>query len=371
MRGRGASVRRVRDLRLLMFPALALLLYSNADAADCVKPEWKDPASFQDQPREARDALAFDFVNRIHGFIVCQRGSLEKRAGGLEPAAVRELVRKDRDVEDRALAEADRMFWCMGAAGQSGLDAAALRAKCDTYIEWAGDARRPEEQSYPEIKSEQRSEHGGVLSFRTLDFGRPGQCNHVQCDKVIGVEVTNLTPVVLRCDVSLAISNREDGPERARQALTLFPGDSFPAARVSSYRDPESIQPEVNCSAARPLPPDLSIPASCVLNWLPRTSAEYPKSLGRGWSSGTALVEFSAGQRHQNVEAIRLVQSDTPHIGQLAQELIGKMSASTNCAGQRYRMRVEYRAYTCVACFIESGSVTMTRDDRLLPESAF
>jgi hypothetical protein len=356
--------------RLLAFSMLAFLVHSGAAAADCARPEWKDPASFQGQPREARDAMAFAFVNRIHEFIVCRRSSLEKRASGLGPAAVQALIQKDRADEDRALAEAERIFFCTGAAGQP-LDPTALRSKCDTYIEWARDSRRPTEPpSYEVLESEQRSEFGGVWSFRTLDFGRPGQCNHAQCPKVLGVEVTNMTPVVLRCDVALTISNRQDGEERGRKLLTLYPGDSFPAARVSSYRDPEHIQPEVNCSAARPLPPDLSIPASCVLNWLPR-SPEYPKRFGRGWSSGTALVEFSTGQRHQTVEAIRVVQADTLSIGEAAQELIGKLSASTNCAGQRFRMRVEYRAYTCYGCFFESGSATMTRDDRLLPESGF
>lgn len=353
--------------RVLWFSMLAWLLCAAGAAAECVKPEWKDPATFMGQAREARDAHAFAFVNRIHEFIVCQRSSLEKRASGLAPPEVRQLIAGDRAIEERALAEADRIFWCTGAAGTES-DPAIVRKKCETYIEWSLDDRRPEDRpSYEELKREQHTAHGGIWSVRTLDFGRPGQCNHAQCDNVLAVEVTNMTPVVLRCDVALTISNPEDGTQRGLQKITLYPGDSFPAAQVSSSRSPENIEPEVTCSAVKPLAPDLSVPASCVLNWLPRSS-QYPKIFARSWNSGTALIEFTAGQRHQTVDAIRIVQADPPYLGKAAMGVVEKLSASTNCAGQRFRMRVEYRPFTCYGCFIEPGTVTMTRDDRLLPD---
>jgi hypothetical protein len=358
---------RLRHWRVLSFSMFALLLGSARAAADCVKPHWQDPASFMGQSRESRDAYSFAFVNRTHEFIVCQRGTLEKRALGLAPPEVRQLILQDREIEDRALADADRIFRCMSIAGREP-DAAIVRQKCETYVEWSlHDMRRKESPGYDALNSAQRIEHGGILSFRTVDLGRPGQCNHAECPNVLGVEVTNQTPVILKCDVALTISNPDDGVQRGQQRITLYPGDAFPAARVASSRKPEAIEPEVSCSAVKPSASDLSVPASCALNWLPRF-LEFPRRFGRSWTSGTALVEFTAGQRHGNLEAIRLVQADSSHLGEAALEHIGKLSASTNCPGQLYRMRVEYRPFTCFYCYFEQGTVAITRDDRLLPD---
>src|SRR6185312_3978759 len=103
-----------------------------------------------------------------------------------------------------------------------------------------------------ELTSQQRSAYGGVWSFRTLDFGRPGQCMDAECDNMFGVEVTNMTPVALTCEAVLTASNRVEGTHRAEQVITLNPGDSLPAARVTIYKSPENIEPEVKCGPAIP-----------------------------------------------------------------------------------------------------------------------
>jgi hypothetical protein len=347
---------------------LALLLSSASAAADCVRPEPKDPATFQGVSRELRDAYAFSYISRIHDFLVCQRRSLEARSRGLAAPDVRQLVLNDRVVEERVLAEANQIFSCMSKAGREP-DPAIVRKQCETYIEWEL-KRRADDPPREALKNDEHHEHGGIWSYRVLDLGRPGQCDDGECDKLLGVEVTNTTPVVLRCEVALSISNRKEGARRGERVIKLYPGDVLPAAQVRSYWAPESVGPQVTCAAARPLAPDFNVPASCVLNWLPRP-VDFPRGFGREWISGSALVEFAVGPGHRSVEAIRLVQADSAEVGRAAQDSIGKFSASTNCAGQRFRMRVEYRPFTCFGCMFESGTVSVTRDDRLLPDVAF
>lgn len=329
-----------------------------------MKPAWPDPVSLKHLTFQARTEYVFTFQNRVHDFILCQRRSLEKRASALPPSKVGQIILQDRAAEERALAEVERIDSCLSLPRRES-DPGVIRKKCEEFVDWALEDRRPPETPYyTELKSEQRSLYGGVWSFRTLDFGRPGSCNHVECDKVLGVEVTNLTPVALRCEVALAVSNPQDGMRRGEAVITLSPGDSLPAAQVRISRAPADIEPEVQCSRATPLAADSRIPAACALNWMPRTFRFSESRMNYSWNSGTALVEFSAGQRYQPPAAIHIVGADSPDIGQRARSLIEKLPFSTNCAAQRFRVRVEYRAFPCHACLSAAGVVTLLRDER-------
>lgn len=356
----------VYSLRFVAFSTLAFLFHSAAATADCIKPAWKDPLSLKHLDVAASTSYVFEFQARVHAFIACQRGSLEKRASGLAPLEVRQLVLRDRETEDRTFAEVIRLDSCLGFARREP-DPVVARTKCEEFIKWALEERRPKQTPYAELKSEQRNEYGGVWSFRTLDLGRPGYCDDAPCDNMFAVEVTNTTAAALKCEVALTVSNRQDGTHRGEQAITLYPGDSLPASRVRIRRSPEDIEPEVTCSPAMPFVPELGVPAACVLNWLPR-AFEYPKGFSHSaWESGAALVEFATQQGHQPAEAINVVQADSSVIGNAARALIEKRNFSTNCAGQRFRVRVEFRAFPCYICSVESGVVTMFRDDRRLP----
>jgi len=355
-------------LRFLTLAALAILLYSEGATADCIKPAWKDPVSLRQLTSEERVAFAFAFQTRVHEFVACQRDTLEKRARGLAPADVRQLILRNRAAEERALVEADRIEWCIRLA-QHETDPAVVRTKCDGYIESAlAERRAPEPPPYRALNDEQRSAYGGVWSYRTLDLGRPGQCMDAPCDNRLGVEVTNMTPVVLRCEVALTISHPDAGTQRGEQVITLIPGDSLPAAQVAMYRAPENIEPEVSCSPAAPFARVTGVPAACALNWVPRAYTPYPRSWTRSsWESGAALVEFAVRRNFDPPEAIRVVQADSPDVGRAAQSLIERMAPSTNCPGQRFGVRVEFRPFPCSACLPESGTVTMYRDDRASP----
>ena len=358
---------RLDTLRFVALTTLAFLFHSATATAGCIKPAWADPLSLKHLDRAASTSYVFEFQARVHEYITCQRGSLEKRASGLAPAEVRQLVLRDRETEDRALAEVIRLDSCLYFARQEP-DPVVARTKCEDFIHWALEERRPPKQpAYTELKSEQRNEYGGLWSFRSLDLGQPGHCDDAPCENMFAVEVTNTTAVVLRCEVALTVSNRQDGIHRGEQVITLYPGDSLPAARVRIRRSPEGIEPEVTCSRVMPFVPESGVPAACVLNWLPR-AFEYPRGFSSSeWESGAALVEFATQQGYNPAVAINVVLADSPAIGRAARALIEKQNFSTNCAGQRFRIRVEYRAFPCYICSFESGVVTLLRDDRLLP----
>ena len=355
----------VDTLRFAAFSIMALLLQSTVAKADCVKPAWPDPASLKLPNLEAELAFLYAFQTRVQEFVACQRGSLEMRARGLAPSDVQQLIEQDRAAEERALVEVDRLYWCIGAARRES-DPGIVRRKCDDYISWALDERRPPKPPlYTDLKSEQHNAYGGVWITRTLDFGHVGSCgSHGECENVLGVEVTNLTPVALRCEVALAVSNQQDGTHRGNQVISLNPGDSLPAARVHIRHSPEAIEPEVTCSRAKPLASESRIPAACALNWMPRTLYFAKGQTSRYWMSGTALLDFTARGNHKPPEAIYIVAEDTPGIGWWAQAQIEKLSFSTNCAGQRFRVRIEYRAFPCYGCWFETGVVALFRDDR-------
>ena len=277
---------------------------------------------------------------------------------------MRKLVLQDRATEDRALAEVVSLDMCLYLAARES-DPGVGRTRCESTIQSALERRLPSSYAaYTVLKSEQRNEYGGAWSFRTLHLGQPGHCDDSPCDDMLAVEVTNTTAAVLRCEIALSVSNSQDGTRRGEQAITLYPGDSLPAARVSIRRAPERVEPEVTCSRATPLVPELPVPAACVLHWRP-SAFEYPRYLSRSaWESGAALVEFATQKGHKAPEAINVVQADSSRIGGAARELIEKMRFATNCAGQHFRLRVEYRALPCYVCLVEYGVVTLLRDDR-------
>lgn len=356
---------RLDTLRFVALSTLAFLFQSATAAAACTKPAWADPLSLKDLDLAASTFYVFEFQARVHEFIVCQRGSLEKRASGLAPAEVRQLVLRDRETEDRALAEVIRLGSCLSFARREP-DPAVARTKCEDFIKWALEERRPKEHAHTESESEQRNENGGVWSFRSLHLGQPGNCDDAPCENMFAVEVTNTTAVALRCEVALTVFNREDGAHRGEQVITLYPGDSLPAARVRIRRFPDGIEPAVTCSRVTPFVPESGVPASCVLNWLP-LAFEYPKGFSRsGWESGAALVEFATQNGFKPPEAINVVLADSSAIGRAARSLVEKRNFSTNCAGQRFRVRVEYRAFPCYGCTFEAGVVTVLRDDHLV-----
>jgi hypothetical protein len=352
--------------RFLALSTLAFLFHSATATADCIKPAWTDPLSLKHLDRAASTSYVFEFQARVHEFIACQRGSLEKRTRGLAPSEVRRVVLGDRETEDRALAEVIRLDSCLGFARRES-DPVVARTKCEDFIKWALDERRPRQPPVStELKTEQRNEYGGFWSFQTLDLGRPGNCDDAPCDILFAVEVTNTTPVALRCEVALVVSNRQDGTHRGEQVITLYPGDSLPAARVRIRRSPEGIEPDVMCSRAVPLVLQPGVSAACVLNWLPR-AFEYPRGFSlSAWESGAAVVEFATQEGHKPAVAIDVVQAEPSAIGGAARALIEKLNFSTNCPGQRFRLRVEYRAFPCYGCSLENGVVTLLRDDRQL-----
>jgi hypothetical protein len=359
-------VHRLDTLRFAALSALAFLFHSATATADCVKPAWKDPLSLKHLDVAASTSHVFEYQARVQEFIPCQRSSLGKRASGLAPSEVRELVLRDRETEDRMLAEVIALGSCLHSARREP-DPLVVRTKCDDFIKWALEERRPKQSPDAVLKSERRSEYGGVWSFQTLDLGRPGHCDDAPCDRMFAVEVTNTTAIALRCEVALTVSNGQDGTHRGKQVIILYPGDSLPASRVRIHRSPEGIEPEVTCARAMPFVPESGVPAACVLNWLPRTF-EYPRGFSRSeWESGAALVEFATQLGHKPAEAINVVQADSSAIGGAARSLIEKLNFSTNCPGQRFRMHVEYRAFPCYNCSFESGVVTLLRDDRRSP----
>jgi hypothetical protein len=353
------------------FSTIALLLYSAVSSAGCIKPEWPDPISLKDSA-DANQMLVrrtFPFQSGVYEFIACQRSSLEKRAGGLAPADVRQLILRDRAAEDRAFAELESIDQCFRISKRES-DPAIVRAECERVIEWAlRDRRHHEVPQDTQITSKQRSEYGGAWSYRTLDLGRPGMCMDGPCDQMLGVEVTNMTPVVLTCEVVMTVFSQQgtvfsqqEGTLQNEQVITLNPGDSLPAARVTTYSSAEDTEPVVRCAPATSLPPPPRVPAECVVNWLPRRF-DFPRGLkSSAWESGTALVEFAGPEGYSPPEAISIVHADSPLIGQSAQALITKLSVSTNCARQRFRIRVEYRPFPCYVCVYRSGVVTLYRD---------
>jgi hypothetical protein len=353
-------------LRFLALSAFALLFHSATATADCSKPAWKDPQAFKNLDRAASTTYVFEYQARVHEFIACQRNTLQKRASGLAPSEVRQLVLRDREIEDLAFAEVIELDSCLGFARRES-DPAVARKKCEDFIKWALEDRLPNE--YPadaEMRSEQRNEFGGILSFRTLYLGQPGQCYDAPCDNMYAVEVTNTTAVALKCEVVLTVSNRQDGTHRGVHATTLYPGDSLPVARVRIRRSPDDIEQQVTCARVLPSLPGSGVPGACVLHWSPR-AFEYPKNFSRSeWQSGAAWVEFATQQGHRPAEAYSVVQEDASPLGEVARRLIEKVSFSTNCAGQRFRLRVEFRAFPCYACTFESGVVTVLGEDRVL-----
>jgi hypothetical protein len=353
------------------FSTIALLLYSAGSSAGCIKPEWPDPISLKDSA-DANQMFVrhtFPFQSGVYEFIACQRSSLEKRAGGLAPSDVRQLILRDRAAEDRAFAELESIDQCFRISKRES-DPAIVRAACEHVIEGAlRDRRQHEVPQDTEITSKQRSEYGGAWSYRTLDLGRPGRCMDGPCDQMLGVEVTNMTPVVLTCEVVMTVFSQQgtvfsqqEGTLQNEQVITLNPGDSLPAARVTTYSSAEDMEPVVRCAPATSLPPPPRVPAECVVNWLPR-QFDFPRGLtSSAWESGTALVEFAGPEEYSPPEAISIVHADSPLIGQSAQALITKLSVSTNCARQRFRIRVEYRPFPCYVCVFRSGVVTLYRD---------
>jgi|KBSSwiStaDraftv2_1062776.scaffolds.fasta_scaffold02870_4 hypothetical protein len=364
MNGRILALRDTARDFALAISTIAVLLYSAGSSAGCSKPEWPDPISFKDSANGSQMLVrhTFPFQSGVYEFIACQRSSLEKRAGGLAPSDVRQLILRDRAAEDRAFAELQSIDQCFRISKRES-DPAIARAECERVIEGAlRDRRQNGLPQNPELTNEQHSAYGGVWSYRTLDLGRPGRCMDSPCDQMLGVEVTNMTPVVLSCEVVLTVSNRQEGKRRSEQMITLNPGDALPAARVTTYSSAEDIEPAVTCAPASPLPPPARVPAECVVNWIPGPF-DFPRGLTRSaWESGTALVEFAAPQGHNPPEAIRIVHADSELIGQSAQALITAQSVSTNCARQRFRIRVEYRPFPCYGCGFSSGVVTLYRD---------
>jgi len=349
-------------LRFVALSTMALLLCSTAAMADCTKPAWPDPASLKHAASEKRFVSEYAYQTRVHEFIVCQRGSLEKRASGLEASAMRQIILQDRAAEDRALAELDRIGSCIYLAGREP-DPEIVRTECEGYIESRLKDRRPPGPSVSaELKREQHSLYGGVWSYRTLNFGQPGRCMDGPCSHMFGIEVTNMTPVVLSCEVTLTASNQNEGSIRGEQVIRVNPGDSLPAAQVHIYNSPDDIESDVRCSPATPFSRVSGAPAACALNWLTGAS-RYPTGW-LSWESGAALLEFTVGRTFGSPEAIRIVQADSPEIGRTAQSQIEQLGMSTNCPGQRFGLRVEYRPFPCYDCFFEGGMVTVYREDR-------
>jgi hypothetical protein len=357
-------MRRVDSLRFIAFSTLALLLYSATAAADCIKPAWPNLTALKDQPLQAQIDVQFAYQSRTYEFIVCQRESLAKRAGELAPSGVRQLILQDRAMEDRALAELESLSGCLAFSRRES-DPELVRTSCEERIVRAlRDRRQPEPQDYPELKSGQHSAHGGVWSYRALDFGRPGMCMDGACDIVLGVEVNNMTPVVLNCDVMLTAFNGEEGARRGEQVIRLNPGDSIPAARVTLRSPAENVEPDVMCAPAKPLATPLQGPANCTINWV-ATSFDFPTGLIRSsWESGTALLEFAVHDASGPPEALRIVHADSQIVGASAAALVNKRKFFTNCVRQPFRIRVEYRPFPCFGCVLfSSGVVTAYRDD--------
>ncbi len=352
---------RVDTLRLIAFSTIALLLYSAGATAGCIMPERPDPIPLKHSPPEARYGVQRAFQSGVYEFIACQRSSLQKRARGLAPSEVRQLILRDRAAEDRAIAELESLNQCFSYSRRES-DPEIARRECERIIESTfRDRSQPEWLRPTDLMSDQRSAYGGVWSYRTLDLGRPGDCMDAPCDNMFGVEVTNMTPVVLMCEVVLKASNGREGTLRGEQVITLNPGDSLPAARVTIQSSVENVEPEVMCAPAAPLAPAPRVPAACVVNWEPR-SFDFPMGLVRpSWESGTALLEFTAPERYGPPEAIRIVHADSSRIAQGAQAMIQKLRFFTNCASERFRLRAEYRAFPCYVCF-PRGVVTLYRD---------
>jgi hypothetical protein len=353
--------------RSTAFAMLVLLLCSTRSTAECRQPALPNPESVARLTYEAEVAVRNAFQSSVYEFIACRRSSLEKRAAGLTPSAVRDLILGDREAEDRALAELQSDYSCLSRRlAKSGSTAA--REACERSIKSALNDRREDERGpeYREGASEHRAAYGGTWSYRTLDLGRPGNCMDAPCDHMFGVEVTNMTPIRLTCEVMLKVSTSD--PERTghgEQMITLNPGDSLPAARVTTMLSAEHIEPAVTCAPATPLPPPPPVPSGCTVNWVNR-EFEFPRGfVSSAWVSGTALVEFATPEKYGPAEAIYITHADSPQVGQSAEALINKLRLHTNCARQRFRVRVDYRAFPCYGCTLERGVVTLYRDDSI------
>jgi len=349
-------------LRGALFLTVAIPLYSPAFAAECQQPELPSSRWTQSAPA-SNEALWREFQSRVYEFIDCQRSSLQKRAGGLEPAAVRDLIVRDRAAEDQALAELASVIGCLRYSEQES-DPQAARAGCEQLIKWELRDRRQGDTTseYRELASAERTAYGGVWSYRTLDFGRPGVCMDGPCDHMVGVEVTNMTPSVLTCEVALhASSSDREGTHYKEQVITLNPGDSLPAARLTTVTSAWGIEPTVTCAPAPPLPVSARVPSECTVHWAPR-SAEFPIGFSRRWTSGVALLEFAVPNGRGPASAIRTVHSDSAFISDGAAAVIKELSMTTNCPQQRFRIRVEFRPFASFPRSFGSGVVTVYRD---------
>jgi hypothetical protein len=205
MNGRILALRDTARDFALAISTIAVLLYSAGSSAGCSKPEWPDPISFKDSANGSQMLVrhTFPFQSGVYEFIACQ--------------SIDQCFRISKRESDPAIA----------------------RAECERVIEGAlRDRRQNGLPQNPELTNEQHSAYGGVWSYRTLDLGRPGRCMDSPCDQMLGVEVTNMTPVVLSCEVVLTVSNRQEGKRRSEQMITLNPGDALPTLlrRTSSLQ---------------------------------------------------------------------------------------------------------------------------------------
>jgi len=360
-------MRRLLKLRRTVLLIAAVLIHCSAQAAECIYPVMPDPIA--ERKLSDREHLAVERVRQttivdayqtsVFKFVVCQRSEIEKRSAKLSPAAVRSAILDMSAAEDQVLAELASINSCYVS---STTDPAKAHKDCERFIGYMLDERRPRQRIESRSPVQEVNAYGGTWSYRSFGLGRPGECSDAPCDRLLAVEITNWTPVTLSCKATLNINT--EYPERAspgEQTVTLNPGDSILMAPASAREDAATASPAVECRRALTLPSPPRVPEKCTVNWSPNN---FQYSLG-SWTFGRALIEFTAPATHGPPADMFVTYADDPRIGDAALSLFKQLIVRTNCAGQRFRVRIEYRAFPPLGPFQigETGVVTVFRDE--------
>lgn len=218
----------------------------------------------------------------------------------------------------------------------------------------------------------------GSWTYRVLQLPNAYLETSHESYPLYGVEVTNNTtrPLVCFGVLHFLTESRRFFIHESSHVATLMPGATIP---LLSNSEMEMGKPVFGSASCEPFAvPKLSIgPNHCGVTVPPRRPmgfdyTDYPASARRSLVSDVVTVQFVLPEPETKtqtylrpIDAKVIDSRNFKSLDEAAVKLVSRMRLQTNCPGEAYRIRIEFRAKPCWRCATggELIVVTLAGDD--------
>lgn len=349
----------------------SMLLYSLSACAlgsECPIPAWPtldDPATVAAIDRDSKLEIATEqqFREDVWTYVRCNRASLRNRAANAPakvPASeIAAWVRQANKQELAALARADALKGCITTYSKAA-NAADAKNQCEAMVQMNIAMRLgpTDRGAVTKVAHGESPAFRGAWTYDIEEFvSRP--CSGGLCERTFGMSIANVTPVELQCRVSLRPQPESGGAKGVEQTAIVPPGHTVAAAILTADLPREATVSGTAVCEEKRWPED-AMTRNCSLRWN-RVPSGYPELVKRSWFSGAAMVELTANDGRAPTDLVVTDGNPAEAIGRSALNALRPLRVHTNCPGVRFRVRLEYLTFPCVACE-EGGTVTLIRN---------